>query len=101
MSITSQQPQVVLVLCGLVGSGKVIIFVSASSHFLLFPLQSVFAQSLEHQYPNFLRCCQDELGSRRKVELAVRQALSEGRSIIVDRTNVDIRSKKDVAGYRG
>ncbi|KAF9511932.1 hypothetical protein BS47DRAFT_1377072 [Hydnum rufescens UP504] len=69
--------QIVLVLCGLVGSGK-----------------STFAQALELHDPNFVRCNQDELGDRRAVEYAVRDALSRGHSVVVDRTNIDIRQRR-------
>ena len=54
-------------------------------------LQSAFAGSLQHHYPNFVRCCQDDLGSRKAVEAAAQEALSEGFSVIIDRTNVDVR----------
>ncbi|EIW79196.1 hypothetical protein CONPUDRAFT_59583, partial [Coniophora puteana RWD-64-598 SS2] len=50
---------------------------------------STFAQALENRLPHFRRCNQDELGSRLRVEVAVRQALAEGLSVCVDRTNVD------------
>jgi len=63
---------VVIMLVGLIASGK-----------------STFAQALENQLPHFRRCNQDELGSRLRVEVAVRQALTEGLSVCVDRTNVD------------
>ncbi|KAI0044531.1 hypothetical protein FA95DRAFT_253892 [Auriscalpium vulgare] len=64
--------QIVLILVGLVASGK-----------------SSFASALERHYPQFRRCCQDELGDRRAVEGAARAALREGLSVCVDRTNID------------
>ncbi|KAH8832403.1 P-loop containing nucleoside triphosphate hydrolase protein [Flagelloscypha sp. PMI_526] len=64
--------QVVLILSGLIGSGK-----------------SAFAQALEKHIPHFVRCNQDELGSRKDVEDLARHALDEGRSVCIDRTNVD------------
>lgn len=63
---------VVLVLCGLIGSGK-----------------SSFAKSLEQHLPIFKRCNQDDLGDRRKVERKARECLAQGYSICIDRTNFD------------
>jgi len=63
---------VVLILVGLVASGK-----------------STFAQALEDHYPQFRRCNQDDLGDRRRVEHLARQSLREGRSVCIDRTNFD------------
>ncbi|KAH6916122.1 AAA domain-containing protein, partial [Coprinopsis sp. MPI-PUGE-AT-0042] len=62
--------QVVLILCGLIASGK-----------------STFAHSLQTHLPSFRRCNQDDLGDRRSVENLVRQTLSQGLSVCVDRTN--------------
>ncbi|TFK51668.1 P-loop containing nucleoside triphosphate hydrolase protein [Heliocybe sulcata] len=67
-----QEQQIVLILVGLIGSGK-----------------STFAQALETHLPQFRRCNQDELGDRRRVEELARQSLRQGLSICVDRTNVD------------
>ncbi|KAJ7035661.1 P-loop containing nucleoside triphosphate hydrolase protein [Mycena alexandri] len=64
--------QVVLILVGLIGSGK-----------------STFAQALEDHYPEFRRCNQDDLGDRRAVEHLARQSLREGSSVCIDRTNFD------------
>jgi len=64
--------QVVIVLVGLIGSGK-----------------STFALAVEELFPNIVRCNQDDLGDRRAVEEKVHKALSEGRSVCVDRTNID------------
>ncbi|KAJ7173791.1 P-loop containing nucleoside triphosphate hydrolase protein [Mycena filopes] len=64
--------QVVLILVGLIGSGK-----------------STFAQALENQYPEFRRCNQDDLGDRRAVEQLARQSLQAGASVCIDRTNFD------------
>ncbi|KAG8746182.1 hypothetical protein FRC10_005698 [Ceratobasidium sp. 414] len=68
---------VVMILCGLVGSGK------ASNE------QSAFANALQREFPEFRRCNQDELGRRGDVERAVHAALSRGLSVCVDRTNID------------
>lgn len=63
---------VVLVLCGLVASGK-----------------STLAEALEEHFPEtWTRCCQDELKTRRKVEAAAREALQAGVCPVIDRTNV-------------
>ncbi|KAF8884988.1 P-loop containing nucleoside triphosphate hydrolase protein, partial [Infundibulicybe gibba] len=62
--------QVVLILCGLIASGK-----------------STFAQSLQDHFPRFKRCNQDDLGSRPQVEQLARQYLGQGYSVCIDRTN--------------
>ncbi|KAF9564263.1 P-loop containing nucleoside triphosphate hydrolase protein [Agrocybe pediades] len=62
--------QIVLILCGLIASGK-----------------STFAEALQEHYPNFRRCNQDDLGDRRAVEQLARDTLREGLSICIDRTN--------------
>ncbi|OBZ78277.1 hypothetical protein A0H81_02671 [Grifola frondosa] len=65
--------QVVLLLVGLIGSGK-----------------STFAEALEQHFPQFRRCNQDDLGGdRRKVEALARQSLRQGLSVCIDRTNFD------------
>ncbi|KAF9648901.1 P-loop containing nucleoside triphosphate hydrolase protein [Thelephora ganbajun] len=69
--------QVVLILVGLIGSGK-----------------STFAQALEHHLPaSFRRCNQDDLGDRRSVEALARQALGLGLSVCIDRTNFDAQQR--------
>ncbi|KAJ7460609.1 P-loop containing nucleoside triphosphate hydrolase protein [Mycena latifolia] len=64
--------QVVLILVGLIGSGK-----------------STFAQALEENFPVFVRCNQDDLGDRRQVENLARISLRKGSSVCIDRTNFD------------
>ncbi|KAJ7918753.1 P-loop containing nucleoside triphosphate hydrolase protein [Mycena leptocephala] len=64
--------QVVLILVGLIGSGK-----------------STFAQALQEHFPEFRRCNQDDLGDRRQVEHLARLSLQEGSSVCIDRTNFD------------
>ncbi|KAJ3982567.1 AAA domain-containing protein, partial [Lentinula detonsa] len=65
--------KIVLILVGLVGSGK-----------------SVFATALEHHFPHqWCRCNQDDLGSRVLVEALARDSLREGLSVCIDRTNID------------
>ncbi|KAJ7132105.1 P-loop containing nucleoside triphosphate hydrolase protein [Mycena epipterygia] len=64
--------QVVLILVGLIGSGK-----------------STFAQALEENFPEFRRCNQDDLGDRRQVEHLARASLRNGSSVCIDRTNFD------------
>ncbi|KAG1746676.1 P-loop containing nucleoside triphosphate hydrolase protein [Suillus paluster] len=62
-----------LILVGLVASGK-----------------STFAQALERHFPlQFRRCNQDELGTRQRVESLAHRTLREGLSPCIDRTNVD------------
>ncbi|KAI6161718.1 AAA domain-containing protein [Pisolithus thermaeus] len=62
--------QTMLILVGLVASGK-----------------STFAEALERHFPRFRRCNQDDLGNRRLVEELARQTLREGLSPCIDRTN--------------
>ncbi|KAF7308682.1 hypothetical protein HMN09_00717700 [Mycena chlorophos] len=64
--------KVVLILVGLIGSGK-----------------STFALAMQQHFQNFVRCNQDDLGDRRKVEALARASLSKGSSVIIDRTNFD------------
>ncbi|KAG1880341.1 hypothetical protein C8R48DRAFT_767138 [Suillus tomentosus] len=64
--------QTMLILVGLVASGK-----------------STFAQALEHHFPQFRRCNQDELGTRQRVESLAHRALREGLSPCIDRCNFD------------
>ncbi|RPD55552.1 P-loop containing nucleoside triphosphate hydrolase protein [Lentinus tigrinus ALCF2SS1-7] len=70
--IVPPDQQVVLLLVGLIGSGK-----------------STFAQALERHFPQFHRCSQDDLGDRRSVEALARRSLRGGLSVIIDRTNFD------------
>ncbi|PPQ79700.1 hypothetical protein CVT25_003274 [Psilocybe cyanescens] len=62
--------KIVLILCGLIASGK-----------------STFAEALQEHYPEFRRCNQDDLGDRRAVEQLARQTLNQGFSVCIDRTN--------------
>ncbi|KAG6334609.1 hypothetical protein ID866_4485 [Astraeus odoratus] len=62
--------QTVLILVGLIASGK-----------------STFAEALQKYFPKFRRCNQDNLGSRQLVEALARQTLQEGLSPCIDRTN--------------
>ncbi|KAI0646648.1 AAA domain-containing protein [Trametes meyenii] len=63
---------IVLILVGLIGSGK-----------------STFAQALEQYFPEVRRCSQDDLGDRRSVESLARRSLRNGLSVCIDRTNFD------------
>ncbi|KDR67974.1 hypothetical protein GALMADRAFT_257499 [Galerina marginata CBS 339.88] len=62
--------KIVLILCGLIASGK-----------------STFAEALEEHYPQFRRCNQDDLGDRRSVEQLARETLNQELSVCIDRTN--------------
>ncbi|KAH8116406.1 AAA domain-containing protein [Phellopilus nigrolimitatus] len=64
--------QIVLVLVGLIASGK-----------------STFAEALEAHVPQFRRCNQDDLGDRSAVERLARKSLRQGLSVCIDRTNFD------------
>ncbi|KJA15243.1 hypothetical protein HYPSUDRAFT_149384 [Hypholoma sublateritium FD-334 SS-4] len=66
------QGQIVLILCGLVASGK-----------------STFAEALEQHFPRFRRCNQDDLGDRRRVEQLTYDTLEQGLSVCIDRANFD------------
>lgn len=62
--------QSILILAGLVGSGK-----------------SNFASYLQSIDPRFVRISQDLLGSRRACEVMAKESLDQGKSIIIDRQN--------------
>jgi len=66
-----------LILCGVVGSGK-----------------STFAVALQHHCPSFVRLSQDELGSREAVDIAAQDVISRGYSVIIDRTNFNISQRR-------
>ena len=75
---SSVQQQMVLVLVGLPGAGK-----------------STLVAALQSRCPGrFVRVCQDVLKTRPKCEKATREALAEGRSPIIDRTNVDQKQRE-------
>ncbi|KAN0059955.1 hypothetical protein ACQY0O_007928 [Thecaphora frezii] len=75
--LQAQDPLHLVVLCGLVGSGK-----------------STFSLSLTSFFPLWVQCNQDALGSRQAViALAHRSLLSE-RHVIIDRTNVDAKQRR-------
>ncbi|KAK0467292.1 AAA domain-containing protein [Desarmillaria tabescens] len=69
--------KIVLILVGLIGSGK-----------------STFAQALQDHFPNFRRCNQDDLGNRWVVEQLARDSLRQGLSVCVDRTNFNEAQRK-------
>ncbi|KAH7335568.1 P-loop containing nucleoside triphosphate hydrolase protein [Rhizoctonia solani] len=73
----SARAAILIVLCGLVGSGK-----------------SGFSTALQRELPEFRRCNQDELGKRQDVEREVNSALSQGLSVCVDRVNFDTSQRR-------
>ena len=78
MSTTPQQPQCLILLCGLPGSGK-----------------STVARLLEAANTQYVRVNQDDLGgNRRRVEARVRQVLAAGQSPLVDRCNFDAAQRR-------
>ncbi|KAF5369233.1 hypothetical protein D9757_010020 [Collybiopsis confluens] len=75
--MSNAEESIVLILVGLVGSGK-----------------STFATALERHFPDkWRRCNQDELGSRLHVESLARDSLYAGFSVCIDRTNIDARQR--------
>ncbi|KAF5355250.1 hypothetical protein D9758_006029 [Tetrapyrgos nigripes] len=87
LSEGNSQERIVLILVGLIGSGKVVECPMLQPQLTCNTTQSSFATSLERHFPNFVRCNQDELGDRRRVEALARESLSEGLSVCIDRTN--------------
>jgi len=75
-AIPDSDEQVVLILVGLVASGK-----------------STFAQALQQHFPRYRRCNQDDLGDRHQVERVVRDSLQQGLSVCVDRTNFNAQQR--------
>jgi len=72
-----KEKQIVLILVGLIGSGK-----------------STFAEALEQHLPGrFRRCNQDDLGDRKRVEKLARHTLREGLSVCIDRTNINAEQR--------
>ncbi|KAL1696499.1 hypothetical protein GGG16DRAFT_42890 [Schizophyllum commune] len=62
---------------------------------------SAFAEALQAHCPHFVRANQDDLGDRREVERAARDALNHGLSVCIDRQNFDARQRAtwiDIAG---
>jgi len=74
---TGATEQIMLVLCGLIGSGK-----------------STFAKALQQNFPDFIRCNQDDLGTRQAVEQLVISSLQDGLSVCIDRTNIDQNQRR-------
>ncbi len=78
MSVTAHTPPVVLVLVGLPGAGK-----------------STLSAALDRSCPGrYCRVCQDILKSRAKCEKAAREALAQGLTPVIDRTNVDTKQRE-------
>ncbi|SPO25210.1 uncharacterized protein UTRI_02679_B [Ustilago trichophora] len=71
------EEQYLLVLSGLIGSGK-----------------STFARALVEHFPIWRRCNQDELGDRHAVVYAARTALLAGHNVVIDRTNIDAKQRR-------
>ncbi|PVG02024.1 P-loop containing nucleoside triphosphate hydrolase protein [Serendipita vermifera] len=67
---------VVIILVGVIGSGK-----------------TTFSKALEHHFPQIKRFNQDELRDRKRVERLTIKSLSEGYSVIIDRTNIDQKQR--------
>ncbi|TNY21486.1 hypothetical protein DMC30DRAFT_436090, partial [Rhodotorula diobovata] len=69
--------QHLIILAGVVGSGK-----------------STLSSAWERLVPNWVRVNQDDLGDRRACEHAVRAALRQGKSVLVDRQNFDAQQRR-------
>jgi hypothetical protein len=52
--------------------------------------KSAFAEHLQHFFPHFRRCNQDDLGARRTVEQLAQESLNQGLSVCIDRTNFNL-----------
>ncbi|GAA5999540.1 uncharacterized protein JCM10292_004213 [Rhodotorula paludigena] len=72
-----QHPQRLVVLAGVVGSGK-----------------STLSETWEKLLPNWVRVNQDDLGDRRACEQLCRRSLQEGKSAVVDRQNFDAGQRR-------
>ncbi|KAI0255811.1 hypothetical protein BJV78DRAFT_576204 [Lactifluus subvellereus] len=81
--------RVVIILVGLIASGKVC---------PLLLLLSTFAEALQRYIPQIRRCNQDELGNRRRVEDLSRTCLRQGLSVCIDRTNLDSTQRSHWTG---
>lgn len=74
----SQSQPMMIILIGIPGSGK-----------------STFANKLVSTNPNkFVRISQDQLKKRKKCETRCRQALTESKTVIIDRVNFDAAQRK-------
>lgn len=67
----------VLILCGVVGSGK-----------------TYFSTALCINFPSWRRISQDDLGSRPACEAAALAALKEGFNVVIDRCNFDKKQRR-------
>ena len=77
--MSGQPAQVVLVLVGLPGAGKSTLFAA-----------------LQAGCPGrYVRVCQDVLKTRPKCEKAAREALKQGLTPVIDRTNVDPKQREN------
>ncbi|GAA6028657.1 hypothetical protein JCM8097_007332 [Rhodosporidiobolus ruineniae] len=74
---TARVPQELIVLCGVVGSGK-----------------STLSTRWAEVKPGWARINQDDLGDRRTCEAAVRSSLALGHSVLVDRQNFDAGQRR-------
>ncbi|KAE8222597.1 hypothetical protein CF319_g4231 [Tilletia indica] len=78
-SVPPRKRPIVLICCGLVGSGK-----------------STVACAIQNYFPGiWVRCNQDELRTRQAVEANVHRALRRGQNVIVDRTNADASQRQN------
>ncbi|GAA5993662.1 hypothetical protein JCM10908_000666 [Rhodotorula pacifica] len=73
----AQRPPELIVLAGVVGSGK-----------------STLSQAWQRHLPDWVRVNQDDLGDRRTCEAAVRNALARGKNVVVDRQNFDAGQRR-------
>ena len=65
-------------------------FVDGNNMFIKMATKSAFAEHLQHFFPHFRRCNQDDLGARRTVEQLAQESLNQGLSVCIDRTNFNL-----------
>lgn len=97
------QPQELIVLAGVVGSGKSTLSTAWQHHLPVRAIRFLQSVAAEHSHrqltlqnlgQDWVRVNQDDLGDRRTCEAAVRTALSQGMNVVVDRQNFDAGQRR-------
>jgi GTPase SAR1 family protein len=83
-STTQPQPQILLIFCGLPGSGKTLLSEALVRH-------SAPESAATQTKRKWVRASQDDAPARRRqqCEAVARQALAEGNNVVVDRVGFD------------